>query len=80
MPGFVRYVMTDELNKDGNGGCGARPDAAAFDSILVADPIDHLSQKLDIKKYTTQCGWLSIQIPQDAIPGIYFNSLCSLIR
>ena len=39
--------MTDELNKDGNGGCGARPDAAAFDSILVADPIDHLSQKLD---------------------------------
>ena len=75
LPGFVRYVMTDELNKDGNGGCGARPDAAAFDSILVADPIDHLSQKLDIKKYTTQCGWLSIQIPQDAIPGIYHGTV-----
>ena len=40
--GFVRYVMTDELNKDRQGGCGARPNAAAFDSSLVADPIDHL--------------------------------------
>ena len=27
--GFVRYVMTDELNKDGKGGCGRRPNKAS---------------------------------------------------
>ena len=37
--GFVRYVMTDELNKDKKGGCGYRPDHSLFDSLLVADPI-----------------------------------------
>ena len=37
---FVRYVMTDELNKDGKGGCGYRK-PADFDSTLVADVIDH---------------------------------------
>ena len=25
---FVRYVMTDELNKDGKGGCSSRPNKA----------------------------------------------------
>ncbi|MFA6570828.1 MAG: hypothetical protein WCT77_06270, partial [Bacteroidota bacterium] len=39
--GFVRYVMTDELNKDKKGACGNRPDPTLFDSSLVADPIDH---------------------------------------
>ena len=33
--GFVRYVMTDELNKDGRGGCGYRPDHSIYDSLLV---------------------------------------------
>ena len=37
--GFVRYVMTDELNKDGRGACGYRK-SVDFDSLLVADPID----------------------------------------
>ena len=37
--GFVRYVMTDELNKNG-GGCGYRPDKTLFDSALVADRIE----------------------------------------
>ncbi|AVM53703.1 uncharacterized protein DUF4091 [Bacteroides zoogleoformans] len=75
LSGFVRYVMTDELNKDGNGGCGVRPDAAAFDSTLVADPIDHLPHELDINPYTTQGGWLSIRVPQDATPGIYHGTV-----
>ena len=39
--GFVRYVMTDELNKDGLGACGYR-NSADFDSTLVADVIDHI--------------------------------------
>lgn len=34
--------MTDELNKDGRGACGYRPDHSIYDSLLVADPIDHL--------------------------------------
>ena len=34
--GFVRYVMTDELNKDGKGGCGYRK-SSDYDSTLVAD-------------------------------------------
>ena len=38
--GFVRYVMTDELNKDKRGTCGYRPDRTLFDSSLVADVID----------------------------------------
>lgn len=71
LTGFVRYVMTDELNKDGNGGCGARPDATAFDSTLVADPIDQLTQKLTIDKYTTQGGWIRVWVPQETTPGIY---------
>ena len=29
--GFVRYVMTDELNKDGRGACGYRPDHSSYD-------------------------------------------------
>ena len=36
--GFVGYVMTDELNRDGSGGCGYRRNAD-FDSSYVADPI-----------------------------------------
>ena len=31
--GFVRYVMTDELNKDGKGACGHRPDHSLYDSL-----------------------------------------------
>ena len=41
--GFVRYVMTDELNKDGKGACGHRPNKADWDSTLVADVIDHIT-------------------------------------
>ena len=32
---FVRYVMTDELNKDKRGACGYRPDHTVFDSRLA---------------------------------------------
>ena len=69
--GFVRYVMTDELNKDGNGACGYR-NKADFDSTLVADVIDHLTPTLDIKKNTTQPVWISVKIPREnIIKGMY---------
>ena len=69
--GFVRYVMTDELNKDGKGACGYRK-KQDFDSTLVADVIDHLTPELDIKKNTTQPVWVSVKVPREnIIKGMY---------
>ncbi len=68
---FVRYVMTDELNKGGRGACGARPDLSKYDSSLVADPIDDISQYLKVDKHTSQALWLSVKVPQDAVSGNY---------
>lgn len=71
LSGFVRYVMTDELNKDGKGGCGNRPNAAAFDSSLVADPIDHITKELSVPARSTQGAWVRVWVPQQSLPGIY---------
>ena len=69
--GFVRYVMTDELNKDGLGACGYR-NKADYDSTLVADVIDHITPALDIKANTTQPVWVSVKIPREhIIKGMY---------
>lgn len=51
--GFVRYVMTDSLNKDGKGTCGYR-DKADFDSSLVADAIDHLACEMEVPAKSTR--------------------------
>lgn len=68
--GFVRYVMTDELNKDGKSGCGNRPDRARYDSTLVADVID-VRTGMNMEGMTA-CGvWVSIRVPDDAKPGLY---------
>lgn len=72
---FVRYVMTDELNKDGNGGCGQRPDPTKFDSTLVADPIDHITPSLLIPSHSTQGGWVSIHIPSQVKAGAYRGTI-----
>ena len=70
--GFLRYVMTDELNKDGKGACGHRPNKAEWDSTLVADVIDHITPTLDIKKHTTQPVWVSVKVPREnIIKGMY---------
>lgn len=70
LTGFVRYVMTDELNKDGKGGCGHRK-SSDYDSTLVADPIDHLASTLTVPANATQCGWISIRVPQQVKAGKY---------
>lgn len=70
--GFVRYVMTDELNKDGTG-CGYRK-PENFDSSLVADGID-INNKRDIGANNTQPVWLSIQVPGNTAPGVYKGSV-----
>ena len=70
--GFVRYVMTDELNKDGKGACGFRPNSAEYDSTLVADIIDHITPTLDVKANTTQPVWVSVKVPaENIIKGMY---------
>lgn len=69
--GFVRYVMTDELNKDGKGTCGFR-NSADYDSTLVADVIDHITPTLDVKANTTQPVWVSVKVPaENIIKGVY---------
>ncbi|MDY6131050.1 MAG: DUF6067 family protein [Prevotella sp.] len=73
--GFVRYVMTDQLNHDGKGGCGARPDHAAYDSSLVADCIDHTLKEIELPPKSVQPLWVNCQIPADAVPGLYTGSV-----
>ncbi|MCW3463277.1 DUF4091 domain-containing protein [Chitinophaga nivalis] len=70
--GFVRYVMTDELNKDGSG-CGYRK-SKDFDSSLVADGIDIIRQK-NIAAKNTQPVWLSIQVPANTPEGVYKGAI-----
>lgn len=72
--GFVRYVMTDELNKDGKGACGYR-NSADFDSTLVADAIDHHLKSMAVEACTTRPGWVSIHVPQQAVAGTYMTTL-----
>lgn len=67
--GFVRYVMTDELNKDG-GGCGYRPDKTLFDSLLVADRIEPI-RTLCYEARTVRPAWISFDVPRDVAPGVY---------
>lgn len=65
---FVRYVMTDELNKDGSG-CGQR-NPADWDSSVVADVLD-INKTLPVRRNTTQPIWANVWVPQDAKPGNY---------
>ena len=71
---FVRYVMTDELNKDGLGACGYR-NSADFDSTLVADVLDHLTPSLVIPANSAQGGWISVRVPQYAKAGKYTGTV-----
>ncbi len=72
--GFVRYVMTDELNKDGKDGCGYRK-SSDYDSTLVADPIDHIASTLTVPANATQGGWISVRVPQQVKAGKYTGTV-----
>ena len=74
LTGFVRYVMTDELNKDGKGGCGSRK-SSDYDSTLVADPIDHIASTLTVPANATQGGWISVRVPQQVKAGKYTGTV-----
>ncbi|MDR2915603.1 MAG: DUF6067 family protein [Tannerella sp.] len=69
-PSFVRYIMTDELNKDGKGACGHRENKAEWDSSIVADVL-YKPELKEIKANTTQPLWVNIRIPQDVKAGAY---------
>ena len=68
--GFVHYVMTDELNKDGKGGCGHRPDKTQYDSLLVADRIVP-AFTMAYEPRTVRPLWVTFDIPADAQPKLY---------
>lgn len=72
--GFVRYVLTDGLGPQKESYCGAR-NKADFDSALVADPIDITIKKMTVKANTTQCVWLTLDIPQKMKAGDYFTNI-----
>ena len=71
----VSYVMTDELNKDGKGGCGHRPDPTEWDSTLVADVLNNITTNLSVEAFTTKPVWVNIAIPTYAKPGNYSGQL-----
>ena len=73
-PSFVRYVMTDELNKDGRGGCGKRENKADWDSSVVADVLYKYELK-EIKAHTTQPVWVNVWVPQSVKAGVYKGTL-----
>ena len=68
--GFVGFVMTDEINKDGCGGCGERINSE-FDSSYVADPINYIERSLSMKKGSAQPVWVKINVPRDVQAGTY---------
>ena len=68
--GFVRYVITDELNPGNNGNCGYRV-STDFDSSLVADVIDHHALSMPVMANSTQPVWLMIKVPADTKAGTY---------
>lgn len=71
---FVRYVMTDELSKDGSTGCGHRENTADWDSSMVADMLDVIKVH-DILANTAQPVWVKIQVPRDIKAGKYKGTL-----
>lgn len=71
---FVRYVMTDELNKDRTSGCSNRPNKAEWDSSLVADVLDIVKIR-DIEARTTQPIWMNVWVPSDTRAGKYRGTL-----
>jgi hypothetical protein len=73
--GFVRYVMADELNKDGSSGCSSRPDHTVYDSSMVADCVDPSLKSLAMSPMQTRAIWLTCWIPQETPAGNYRGTL-----
>jgi hypothetical protein len=68
--GFIHYVMTDGLNRQG-GGCGI---PAGLDTSLAEDLIDTPTY-VSVKGNTVQPVWLSIAVPPQAKAGKYSGTV-----
>lgn len=75
---FVRYVMTDGLNKPGEkgykSGCRGNNIKAEWDSSIVADMLD-ASKTIPVQAKTTRPIWINVWIPQETKPGVYKANL-----
>lgn len=66
---FVRYVMTDAFAN----GCGHRK-PEDFPSSLAPDMLDNL-ECFNMEAKTTLPVWITIDIPRDALAGVYKGSI-----
>ena len=72
---MVRYVMTDELNKEGKkSGCRSGNIKSEWDSSIVADILD-ASKTIAVPAKTTRPIWINVWIPQETQPGVYKANL-----
>lgn len=69
---FVRYVWADHFI-EGYRQCGHRL-KGQFDSLMVADMVD-LEALADVEAGNCQQVWVTVDVPADAVPGIYEGSL-----
>lgn len=75
----VSYVMTDELNKGGNSGCGKRT-ASLFDSSIVADVLNLETENWNLPAYSTRPVWINIKVPASTKPGIYSGKFYATVN
>ncbi len=64
-PHFVRYTLADVSDK--SCLCGR---ANGHPAMLQADMLDNL-ERFDIAECTVRPVWISIEVPQDAVAGVY---------
>lgn len=64
----IGKVITDEFH----GGCGYRTDPAAYYASLVTDP---LLNQTELEADSTAFFWITIQVPESAIPGTYRSTV-----
>ncbi len=68
--GFVRYVLADVHNPNGDHNC-ALGDYHLRDSLITPDAIDTRYKQIPVKANSTRPIWLSCRIPAEAKPGTY---------
>lgn len=66
---FEKYVITDEFAE----GCGHRK-PEDFSASLVSDALDNVSNFI-IKARETRPVWISVDVPQNAKPGLYTSTI-----
>jgi len=69
---FIAYVKGDELKEQYNQ-CGVR-DTVSFKMVEVADLIG-VAPSVKIEEHSCQPVWLSVKVPEDAVPGVYKGKL-----